>query len=37
MFFFVLDLVGKRFCLVLPEGKGILEGWALLAKHSLQV
>ena len=28
----VIDVESKRFCLVVPEGKGILGGWALFAE-----
>ena len=31
----ILDLESKRFCLVFPEGKGLLGGWAILAEKSL--
>ena len=29
---YVVDLEAKRYCLVFPEGKGILGGWVLLAE-----
>ena len=28
----VVDVESKRFCLVFPEGKGLIGGWAILAK-----
>lgn len=35
----MIDLEAKRFCLVFPEGKGLIGGWATLAKklRSLRV
>ena len=28
----IIDVESKRFCLVVPEGKGLLGGWALFAE-----
>ena len=28
----IIDVESKRFCLVVPEGKGLLGGWVLFAK-----
>ena len=28
----VVDVEAKRFCLVFPEGKGVIGGWAILAE-----
>lgn len=35
----IRDLEAKKFCLVFPEGKGIIRGWALLVEklHFLRV
>ena len=29
---FVVDVEAKRFCLVFPEGKGVIGEWAILAE-----
>ena len=29
----IIDVESKRFCLVVPEDKGLLGGWVLFAKN----
>lgn len=30
LLYFMQDLKAKKFCLVFPEGKGLVEGWFLM-------